>query len=363
MIKRALLASLGFFAMSATLFAQEPEITPQTPVNSEILHQWLQSGDPRRIAWAADFAQKTHDARTLSEMPALLEHWTIPQGDDLSEAEQDQRLAAMAVLDALIQQKLDTPIPVIRAIARSFPDQAAILISRVPLNESGATLGQWMNGATGAWDGRALARVATMMWAQVGNAGSIAAPYTAFVGSVVSAAEDELRVSIRSADNAGSTGGSAACGDWLGGAARAGWPAVFKYALVENDPDPRAELVVELEGDRIQYQRTDTRQGGGTCHAIEWLDSTTRHRIIAYWLGIKPVKMKWQPTVEKTIVWTDKTAYERQLGALTEAEHAKLHATAVALNARGLLQADQVNNVSPRLVVKIQCEIDPCPLK
>jgi hypothetical protein len=73
--------------------------------------------------------------------------------------------------------------------------------------------------------------------------------------------------------------------------------------------------------------------------------------------------MKWQPTVEKTIVWTDKTAYERQLGALTEAEHAKLHATAVALNARGLLQADQVNNVSPRLVVKIQCEIDPCPLK
>jgi hypothetical protein len=34
----------------------------------------LHSGDPRLIAWAADFARRNHDQKIIGEMPALLEH-------------------------------------------------------------------------------------------------------------------------------------------------------------------------------------------------------------------------------------------------------------------------------------------------
>jgi hypothetical protein len=63
-------------AMAGTVFAQQPVITPETPVNSTILQQWLHSGDPRLVAWAADFARRTHDSEVVQQMPALLEHWT-----------------------------------------------------------------------------------------------------------------------------------------------------------------------------------------------------------------------------------------------------------------------------------------------
>lgn len=42
---------LLLFAMPGALLAQEPLITPETPVDDGVLHQWLHSGDPRLIAW------------------------------------------------------------------------------------------------------------------------------------------------------------------------------------------------------------------------------------------------------------------------------------------------------------------------
>src|SRR6202034_444789 len=88
--------------MAGALFAQEPLITPETSGDYGILHQWLHSSDPRLIAWAADFARRTHAAKIVAEMPELLEHWTVPQvfGDD--EAQSAQPRAGTAVLDTLI---------------------------------------------------------------------------------------------------------------------------------------------------------------------------------------------------------------------------------------------------------------------
>jgi phosphopantetheinyl transferase len=37
--------------------------------------------------------------------------------------------------------------------------------------------------------------------------------------------------------------------------------------------------------------------------------------------------MSWQPVEGFTIVWTDKAAYQRQLGEIIEAQLEKLHAT------------------------------------
>jgi hypothetical protein len=58
---------------------QEPLITPDTPVDSGTVYQWLSSGDPRLIAWAADFARRRHEAQILAEMTEWLVHgWSLP---------------------------------------------------------------------------------------------------------------------------------------------------------------------------------------------------------------------------------------------------------------------------------------------
>jgi hypothetical protein len=63
-----------------------------------------------------------------------------------------------------------------------------------------------------------------------------------------------------------------------------------------------------------------------------------------------------------TIVWSDKAAYQRQLGQITEAQREKLHATVDALRQRGLLSESEAETVAPRLIVTVQCEMRPCPL-
>jgi len=148
------LAPLLIHVVACALPAQEPLITPATPIDDNILHQWLHSGDPRLIAWAADFARKTRNAKIVAEMPELLEHWAIPQvlGDTDSRAAQVSAISA--ILDTLIQENAQVPIPAINAIAEVLPAQAAILIARLPLSESRATLEDWTYGETGTWTGR-----------------------------------------------------------------------------------------------------------------------------------------------------------------------------------------------------------------
>ena len=71
--------ALLLFLLAGAVQAQQSPITTETAVNYEILNQWLHSGDPRLIAWAADFARRTHDAKIVAEMPELLAHCVIPQ--------------------------------------------------------------------------------------------------------------------------------------------------------------------------------------------------------------------------------------------------------------------------------------------
>jgi hypothetical protein len=62
--------------MAGGLLAQEPVITPQTPVDDGVLHQWLHSGDPRLIAWAATFARRTLNVKIIEAQREKL-HATV----------------------------------------------------------------------------------------------------------------------------------------------------------------------------------------------------------------------------------------------------------------------------------------------
>lgn len=99
---RNLGAALFIVIFAALMTAQEPVITPDTAVDSAALHQWFHSGDPRLIAWAADFARRRHDAAIIAEMPDWLEDTAIPLGYGGDDRQAAQRRAVLAVLDTLV---------------------------------------------------------------------------------------------------------------------------------------------------------------------------------------------------------------------------------------------------------------------
>ena len=152
-------------------------------------------------------------------------------------------------------------------------------------------------------------------------------------------------------------------GDSIGRKLTPGWPQVYAYGLEEENLQKVKEpIVVDLDGDQIYYRRYEENGGWGSCSGVQWLNSSTRHRIIAHWLGVPEKEMSWQPVEYFAIVWTGKAAYQRQLGEIVEAEREKLHGTVESLRQRGFLREGEGASLSPRLLVKVQCEINPCPL-
>jgi hypothetical protein len=340
------------------LEAQQPTITPDMQVDDSTLHQWLHSDDPRLVAWASDFARRGGDAKIIAEMPDVLEHAAMPPDYGGTSAQGDQVVALDGILDALIQSDATVPISTIRAVWHAFPAQAAILISRLPLSESGDNLRDWTVSGSGI-----LPRIATMILAKD--------PERSLVSSIVTASEEELDVTIKSRNSKDVVMGTGHCGDSIGAPLAAGWPAVFVYALEETNPvnnlDQANIEIINLDGDRIVAFRRQKNLGWGSCGdvEIEPLDSVTRHRLIAYWQGVPDKDMAWQPVKRFTIVWAGKAAYEQRLGQIVETERAKLRATVRALQGKGLLP-DGESAPMLQLVVNIQCDIsdiNPCPPK
>lgn len=362
-MKRLCFLLLLIIPIAGMLPAQEPLITPNSPVNSDTLHRWLHSNDPRQIAWAADFARKTHDAKVISEMPELLEHWTKPAPEGGNELQAEQRRAIFAVVDTLVQENVQVPIPAINAIAEFYPASAAIFISRLPLSVSRPTLDDWFRYKKQSKRGYVLAQVAAMILAKDPEIGK--APLNLerglLVGIIVDEAEEELQITIQSED---ANSGVAGLGDG-GTRARAlspGWPQVHMYDLDESNSQETGLPIIELDGDRITARRFEENHPLERRGSVQGLNSVTRHRLIAYWLGVHPKDMPWQPMESFSIQWTDKAAYQRQLGEIIGTQSEKIQTTVDALRARNLLLGILGDKTRPKIVVKIQCNINPCPL-
>ena len=129
--------------------------------------------------------------------------------------------------------------------------------------------------------------------------------------------------------------------------------------LVENSSDANGPLIVDVGGDRIATRRNLANRRGGSCDNPRRLDAYTRHRLIAYWLGVKREDMAWQPVEPVTIRWTNKADYEQQVGKIVESQRQKLQATVDGLRQRGVLAGP---GAPPKLVVTIECDMRPCPL-
>jgi hypothetical protein len=328
-----------------------PEITPETPVDTATLHTWLVSLDPHLIAWAADFARRRHDAQIVSEIPPLLEQWSVPVLVGSSAELNSHRQVVLALLDALIQENATVPVDVVDSVADQFPAQALILIKRLPPEATRATLMNWAFGSGDRIEG-ARGRAAAMLLAQD--------PDAAFVSRIVAKAEQHVTVHVVSEGGYGSGGMSMGCGDNGRRVPAPGYPQTFAYRLREFDPPPESAefLIAQIGSHTITAERVDANEAGGECSS-ERGEGAFRHELIAYWLGMDPADMPWMAEDSRAIVWSTQEGYERELGTVMEQQRLKMLDSYQRLRERGLLEALP----EPRVVVAVQCGIDPCPLK
>jgi hypothetical protein len=325
---------LLLLCVAGPALAQDSQITSEMNVDVGTLHNWLHSGDPRLIAWAGDIARQRHNAEILSEIPGVLENWSMLPKAGKYEEERAQRRAILSLLDSVIQENVEVSLPAIERIADVFPAQAVLLIQRLPVESTKPELMIW-TFARDASINTMRARTAAMMLAKD--------PDSNFVSRVLGGLVQHVVIHIVSPknDRGGGMFYGGSCGDSLGTPLEANWPQVYTYDLVENDTGNRAsgdgiQPIVELGRHSIVAVRHKENAGWGECSNSQ-TDARFRHDLIAYWLGINPDEMKWKPYESTTLEWKTKAAYERELGAWLDDDRAKMSGVLQQLRERGLL--------------------------
>ncbi len=338
------------------LHAQQPQPGPTTTD----LQQWLRSGDPRQIAWAAHYVAENGEKvspGTLAVMAEVLDkERTSADPNALAPAasQHDHYEAVAALLDAFIQQKAPPSNGIISTVAHTFPMQAVLLASYLPITRRNSLLESFYSFRDYDSSGRLSARLATMMSADD--------PSPALAASLINEAEEHLTIVVRKTPMASNGTGTNMCGDSWSTAIRPNWPVVYTYQFEENATGTRDTLLVAVDDDRITYRRVPDNDRGGSCNGVRWLDAGTRHRLIAHWLGIPERSMTWSTRSFAVILWTTRGAYLAKLAEAVEQHHEALQATVRALVAKHVLHGEKATSVQPRLIVNIVCEMDPCPL-
>lgn len=343
----------------SVLQAQMPLITPTMPVDTATLHLWLNSNDPRLVAWAGDFARRNHDKQILAEIVDFLRKQEIPKEDTQNKSEIERRLAASSLLDALIEEKVDVPMDMVEAIATPFPTQAAVLVSRMPLYRSHKTLEKWVDEENMPL----LRRLSAMLLAKdpKSSHGYWNHQQVGFVASIVGGMKPRLLITVTDGSPQGSY---LACGIISGSERRNlnNWPTLYTYVISEYPEEEKPPITLVQLGEsalyaaRLQGESSDYRNG------FDQLNPATRHKLIAYWLGVKDREMPWQTTEGATIDWKNLASYEEEKNRLAALQNAKIRATIEQLHKRGLMTEEETRKIAPTLTLEIECDIDPCPI-
>jgi hypothetical protein len=358
-MKRLIGALTAFLCIVASALAQNPQITSETNVDSGLLHTWLQSGDPRLVAWAADFARRRHDVSLIAEIPNVIQRWPAAAIDETYEKRVASRRAVLALLDALIQEHAEVSIELIQSLANGFPAQSMVLIDRLPRERTSSMLMNWAfsNDFGGAIVGTR-AQAAAMLLALNPD------PNLAY--HIVEGLVQHVTVHV-SRQRMGFGGGvTSSCGDSFAVSRLPGWPIVYDYQLVERKHEPGSKgggtiPVVEIGDHAVEVERIEETGGRGGCWNYE-PDASFRHELLAYWLGVKPLEMPWQPEESYNVLWTTKSAYERELGSILETSRGKMLDTLQQLKTRHLFDERMSHGRFPQMSVSVVCEIHPCPL-
>jgi hypothetical protein len=331
--------------------AQMPSATNALPPEST-LESWLSSEDPRLVAWGAHDVLVARDSNLTPQLVTLASRWqplSLQTSDNspyvnLSSEQKDQRDAMAAVLDALIQMNVALPTDTLRNLAPDFGNDVAILLSRMPEEESGAL----------SFDFYRSPPVRDFSLQYVSAALLALHPPAGFAADLLSSISVQANVLVvlpGSEQFGGGEGGSSFGG--VPGRPRENWPMTGQYQLTKQKSDGASLVVAGI--DPIYALRSESTHFLPESSSIGmYLGPEQRLRLIAEMLGVPREEIHWHTMVSTTIEFQSPEQYERELLVLVEEERAKHRATAAALADRNLLSLAEAEQSLPDLKLKIR---------
>jgi hypothetical protein len=358
-------ALLRFLACSAFLIPSisraRAQLPSPNPTSSQIeqsmkaqatsanIQTWLESNDPRLIAWGAYFARENNDTVALKLAAQLVKKSLEQGGPDLLSADRPHHDALSEVLDALIQRRVLLSAELLGYVSRSHPVQTIILLSMLPSADQTENLLQWYREARPSGSDH-LEYVSAMLLSK--------SPPAGFAADVLANSEERLVVYIVPTKSMGigfgEGSGSGGCNDFGIAPPPAGWPEIFSYHLAENDNAGIDPVLVESGGDRIVWQRSTPGHGFRSCGSVSGLTPETRHHLLAEMLGQRDEAMSWPTQKVVTIARGSDEQVQRDIGAAIQAEQAILLKSVQVFKTRGLITPEEARTVRPKLSVTIR---------
>ncbi len=283
---RTILIAILTLALVVAAHAQFPQFTVSSDVSPDQVRALLESSNPNRVAWGAYFASRNNDEGAVTLMVQRVEQWTP------TDASSYENMAMSEVLYSLIERDEAVPSEAISAVATTFPIQAMILASRLPIEDATPLLQNWYETGKDVdvdlprwdlprWDPRPFfARFAAMML--------VKAPPSGFVASLrvelkkrelLSESNKNQWYAIKNQDSAK----RGKCEDGTAPTPSGEWPPLFQYALEENSPSSQdaAVLVEEDDGDRITWRRVPAGVRLSGCYSPHALTDENLRRLLA----------------------------------------------------------------------------------
>jgi len=350
------LLSFGFVAVTAggLSLAWQPAAAALPRANTT--GNGLQRGDARLVAWAAHDAVASRDRSQIPQLLSLASNWrTLSERNDdsaesaesseggsgvagLSAEQMDGRDAMAEVVDALIQMKVAVPADTLRALARDFGSDVAVLLSRMPPEQSGALSFEFYRQA--AKDDYGLQYVSAALLALH--------PVPGFAADLIAnvRVRGTVFVVLPGAREGWGNGSSGCGGSWFE-IARSDWPMIGQYGLSAAQYGDGGMLLVE-GSDPVYATRFEAVHYRGPRSAVI-LGSNERVRLIAEMLGISPEEIPWKTAVETTIEFESLGQFESVLTNFVGEQQEKYRDTVAALETRKLLTAGEVEESLPQL--------------
>jgi len=247
------------------------------------------------------------------------------------------------VLDALIQLKAPVPGTAVRKLAADFEPAAAIILARMPVEESAPlSLDLYRSPVK---ENSTLQYVSAALLALH--------PRSGFAGKLLGDIKVQAKVFAI-------VPGGPEIGYGVGGSCmqpsqpeRDDWPEIGQYRL-SIEPSEGTSILVGGAEPIYVTQVESTHYLGNSCGmAGLYLGREQRRAFIAEMLGIPSEEIPWETDVETNIEFTSLGQFTGTLLAFLEEQQQMYRATAKELEARGLLDPSEVPQSLPRMEVDL----------
>jgi hypothetical protein len=312
------------------------------------IKSWLHGGDPRLVAWGAHDALVAHDRDLMPDLLSLAGQWqplsrqNLENSTELPPEQADERVAMVAVLEALIQMNVPVPADTLRTLAPDFGNAAAILLSRMSPEEAGPLAFEFYRSYNAHGYGLQYVSAALLalhptpgfaahLLADIGVQASVHVVPPGWEQSVIKATTDGSCFSLSEIP-------------------RNDWPVIGQYALSKQKSDGAMLLVAGI--DPIYATRKQSAEYLGDVCSMSWgvaLGSGERFRLIAEMLSIPPQEIRWQTRPETYVEFHSPQQFDNDLLAFVQEQQAMYRATVASLAAHNLLTPLEAEQCLPEL--------------